>query len=90
MRAIYKPIDCGLHSEYELAIIHQQTLRVTWQEEKDILHCEILAPVDLMTKAGEEFMVVENSMGTRCQIRLDLILHAVAVKTTPLAGKPVP
>lgn len=82
MNAIYKSIDCGLYSEYELAIMHRQKLRIIWQGEGNTLHCEILTPVDLLTKAGEEFMVVENAIGDQHQIRLDLILRAI-----PLAGK---
>ncbi len=76
MSNTYEPIDCGLHSEYELAIMHRQTLRITWQGNANTLHCEILTPVDLVTKAGEEFMIVQDNHGKSQRIRLDLIRRA--------------
>lgn len=70
----YTPIDCGLHSEYELAIMRRQALRLTWRDTQDTVHIGIYRPLDLHTRDGEEFMVVADTDGTQSQIRLDYIM----------------
>ena len=50
----YVPIDCGLHSEYELAIIQKRKLQIAWRDPDGTSHLEIITPLDLVTAAGEE------------------------------------
>ena len=67
----YRPIDCSLHSEYELAIMRARKLRLSWYDATGAKHIELLVPTDLSTRNGEEFMVILNSGGKELEIRLD-------------------
>jgi len=69
----YTPIDCGLHSEYELAIMHGRSLQLRWRDEAGKAHNELLRPLDLQARNKEEFLVVENRQGERMCFRLDRI-----------------
>ncbi len=75
MMTDYKPIDCGLYSEYEVAILHRSRLRLTWRDSTETVHIEVLTPNDLRTRQGEEFLVVTGQDGRQQEIRLDRILH---------------
>ena len=70
----YKPIDCSLYSEYELAIMHGTRLRLCWRDAADSSRIEVLLPVDLRTRRGEEFLVAIDHAGVEREIRLDRIL----------------
>jgi Rho-binding antiterminator len=70
----YKPIDCGVYSEYELAIMHGKRLRVSWRDAEGPPRIEVLIPIDLRTRQGEEFLVVKDHNGCEHEIRLDRIL----------------
>lgn len=70
----YVPIDCGLHSEYELTIMRRTTLRLCWRDADDDIHIERLIPVDLQTRNGEEFMLAISADGSELCIRLDHII----------------
>jgi Rho-binding antiterminator len=70
----YTPIDCGLYSEFELAIMHRSRLQVSWRDTQGSAHLEVLMPVDLSTRHGEEFLVAVDSLGAEQEIRLDRIL----------------
>lgn len=72
----YSPIDCGLHSEYELAIMHRRRLKLRWRDDSGVTHTETLLPVDLQTRNGEEFLIAENRDGERVQLRLDRVERA--------------
>jgi len=70
----YTPIDCSVYSEFELAIMHRSRLQVSWRDTQGSVHLEVLLPVDLRTRNGEEFLVAVDSLGTEREIRLDRIL----------------
>jgi transcriptional antiterminator Rof (Rho-off) len=70
----YTPIDCSLYSECELAIMHGKRLRVSWCDTEGPPRIEVLVPVDLRTRLGEEFLVAIDRLGTEREIRLDRIL----------------
>ncbi len=72
----YTPIDCSLHSEYELAIIKQRKLHVSWTEPSGQSHIEILQPLDLITHHHAEFMLVETNFHKIIEIRLDSIIKS--------------
>jgi Rho-binding antiterminator len=76
MMTDYKPIDCGLYSEYEVAILHRDRLRLSWRDSKENVHIEVFTPNDLRTHQGEEFLVVIGQDGRQQEIRLDRILHS--------------
>jgi Rho-binding antiterminator len=69
----YRPIDCALHSEFELAIMHAGKYRLSWYDATGAKHIELLAPTDLRTRFGAEFMVALNAGGEELEIRLDHI-----------------
>ena len=69
----YQPIDCGLHSRYELAIMHRMPLTLCWQGNDGLTHLETLLPEDLQTSKGEEFLVLMNGSGEQLKVRLDRI-----------------
>jgi transcriptional antiterminator Rof (Rho-off) len=70
----YTPIDCSLYSEYELSIMHRTRLQVSWRDAQGVSRIEVLVPVDLRTRQGEEFLVAIDPLGTEREIRLDRIL----------------
>ena len=76
----YTPIDCNLHSEYELAIVQGRRLRLSWNDQNGRRHIGVLKPCDLLTRNHEEFLVVENPQGQRLEIRLDYIVKNSAVQ----------
>jgi Rho-binding antiterminator len=71
----YVPIDCGLYSEYELAIMHRNRLRLSWRDPDSNVHIGIVTPTDLRTRNGAEFMIVTGQDGETLVIRLDRIMH---------------
>ena len=50
----YTPVDCGLHSNYELAIMQHQPVRLSWQDNEASVHTETVLPTDLVTRNGEK------------------------------------
>ena len=72
----YTPIDCGLHSQYELAVMRRRELRVCWREAGAGERMQVLMPVDLVTREGAEYLVVETREGDSLELRLDYILRA--------------
>jgi len=72
----YKPIDCSLYSEYELAIMHGSRLQVSLRDAEGTPRIEVLGPVDLRTRQGEEFLVAIDHAGAEREIRLDRILDS--------------
>jgi Rho-binding antiterminator len=71
----YVPIDCGIYSGYELAIMRHRRLRLTWRGEEGIIHIRTVTPTDLHTRNDGEFIVVTDEQGDMYSIRLDRILH---------------
>ena len=71
----YQPISCTLHSEYELAIMHKNTLYLTWRKDGEIVTEENIIPVDIKTKNKVEYLVVTISEQNKIfSIRLDYII----------------
>lgn len=71
----YTPIDCGRHSEFELAIMHRDTLNLIWRNAHGVTRTEVVIAADLLTRNSEEFMRVSNRSGIEREIRLDHILQ---------------
>jgi Rho-binding antiterminator len=71
----YTPVDCGLHSEYELAIMHRQTLRLTWRDTDGEQQTKTVIPADLRTRGHEEFLMVMGNDSIEQAVRLDRIVH---------------
>jgi Rho-binding antiterminator len=79
----YEPVDCGIYSGYELAILRRRRLRLTWRDEDGLTRIDTVQPVDLETRCGEEFLLIEDSCGRRREIRLDHIARASEMPCGP-------
>ena len=79
MMTDYIPVDCGLYSEYELAILHGGRYRVFWCTPAGQLHMEVLKPCDLQSRNHEEFLIAENLNGQQRLLRLDYLLKMQAI-----------
>jgi len=71
----YHPIPCADYSRYECAIVQHQQLRLAWQDQQNLLQLHKVRPVDLLTRASEEFIIVLDEENHRHQVRLDYIRH---------------
>jgi Rho-binding antiterminator len=72
----YTPIDCGVYSEYELAIMHRRRLRLHWLDEEGGDHIESVMPQDLRTEEKREYLIAEREDGSPLKLRLDRIQKA--------------
>ena len=70
----YRPVDCVVHSEYELAIMQRRRLRITWSGNDATTRSEVVMPTDLYTRQGEEYLIVTRNDGQFEHIRLDRII----------------
>lgn len=75
----YVTIDCALHSEYELAILHAKRLRISWCQPDGQLHVDVLQPRDLKTRDHEEYLIAEQNDSQQLELRLDHIRKFEAV-----------
>ena len=72
----YQPISCELHSEYELAIMHKNTLCLTWHKNGQVVIDMKIIPVDIQTKDKAEYLIVKTSENNEIySIRLDYIIE---------------
>ncbi len=69
----YKPIDCGLYSQYEVAIMHREKLKLSWTDDNGLTHLEVITPTDLKIIEGAEYLIGEHADGSQLEIRLDRI-----------------
>lgn len=75
----YKAIECALHSQYELAIMHKETLLLHWKTKGNIQHKEQVKPLDIITRNRAEFLLIEHNDGKQEEIRLDYIISSETV-----------
>ena len=75
----YTPIDCGRHSEFELAIMHRDSLNLVWRDADGATHTKVVIATKLLTRNSEEFMRVSDTSGIKCEIRLDRILQLIRI-----------
>lgn len=69
----YQPIACALHDEYELAVMRGRRVTLVWLDEAGQRQQAHVTPLDLVTRAGEEFLRVQDHNGETLDIRLDRI-----------------
>ena len=70
--ADYVSISCATYSEYELAVLRRQKLRLVWHED-NVIHDRVILPLDLQTRNHEEFLIGRDETGATVTIRLDHI-----------------
>ena len=73
----YVPIDCDIHSQYELACIRRRPVRLTWVVG-NVVYDQVVTPIDLQTVAHAEFLVVKLAGDATQRVRLDHIRHMVS------------
>ncbi len=66
----YRPIDCGLYSRLEVAILHRTPIACVWRDTGGERHEATLVPLDLTTRDRAEYLTAEDPTG-RVEIRLD-------------------
>jgi len=69
----YKPIECGLHSEYELLIMRAQRVNIEFQGANELKQVHTGTPTDMISKNNAEFLEI-SSAGRKELIRLDKII----------------
>ena len=69
----YTPITCGLHSEYELAIMRRVSLRLGWRDAYGQQHIGNVLPLDLYARRQVEYLMARATDGQQHEIRLDKI-----------------
>jgi Rho-binding antiterminator len=74
----YKPISCSTYSDFEVAILHRRKLRLRWAEG-NVIHDEIVTPLDLQTREHQEFLICRDATGASRTLRLDHIRHMEAL-----------
>jgi len=72
----YKPISCGLHENFQLAVMRRAPLELSWRTDEESVRHATLLPRDVFTRQGAEFLEVEGQDGERLRIRLDRIIEA--------------
>lgn len=70
----YIPIDCGLYSQYEVAILHRTPLQLRWRDEAGREHSARLMLQDLQIRDHVEYLLVKDNDGATFAVRLDQIL----------------
>lgn len=68
----YQPISCASYDQYEIAIMHGSKLRLTWQSG-NVTYDQVVTPLNLRTKQGEEFLILRLASGEIAEVRLDHI-----------------
>ena len=70
----YVSIPCDLYSRYELAILHDERLCISWRSGEGMVHVETLQPRDLQTRDGVEYLIAETCAHEHREVRLDRII----------------
>ncbi len=68
----YRPISCASHDVFELAVLRHAQLHLTWVED-NMLHDQIVTPLDIETANREEFLIAQLTTGQTLRLRLDWI-----------------
>lgn len=69
----YQPISCELHSQYELAIMHQNKLQLSWLSEGQLVTETDISPIDVQTKNKAEYLIAVTADNKNLCLRLDHI-----------------
>jgi len=83
----YTPITCGLHSEYELAIMRRTSLHIGWLDDNGQQRIGTLRPIDLQTREHVEYLVARDAHDSTHHIRLDRILRSNVREANKAGGR---
>lgn len=76
----YRPIDCGLYSQYEVYILRRTCLRVDADTPEGSLRGLPCVATDLQTREGAEFIRLQAAAGKTHWVRLDRLLSVTPVE----------
>ena len=71
----YTPVDCGLHSAYELLVMQRRSCLLGWRDAPGNEYRQVVTPTDLFTRNREEYLRVIDADGVTHNIRLDRVRH---------------
>jgi transcriptional antiterminator Rof (Rho-off) len=73
----YQPIACSQYDLYEIAIMRGRPVDLAWCDEGGVVRQARLTPVALETRAGEEFLLLQQDpqQPGLLVVRLDRIRH---------------
>lgn len=71
----YRPVDCAFYARLELAVLRREPVMLCWRDASDLAHLEPARPMDLETRAGEEFLHFRTAAGRAAHTRLDRIVE---------------
>lgn len=73
--SVYKPVSCGLHSEYELLAMHRSRVRLSCMSDEKPLQTVEGKVMDVVTREKAEYLLLEIEGTEVISIRLDKIKH---------------
>ena len=73
--SVYKPVSCGLHSEYELLAMHRSRVRLGCTSDDKAPQTLTGKVVDMVTREKAEYLVLEIDGAETISVRLDKIQH---------------
>lgn len=71
--SVYNPIACGLHEQYQYAVMKKRWLNLVWKDELGNRQSAVVLPKDVFTRNKGEYMRVEINHEMEVEIRLDQI-----------------
>ena len=69
----YTPVPCKMYGMYELAIVKDCPLRISWLGAQGLFHIESVTVIDVRIRNDAEFLVCKNRLGQGRVLRLDRI-----------------
>ncbi len=81
----YKPVACSDYDVYEIAIMQNRNIDLSWKDQYGKSRHEIVRPVELKIKEGAEYLLFQtNDTNSRLNqnnhtVRLDRIQRAAIV-----------
>jgi transcriptional antiterminator Rof (Rho-off) len=72
----YEPVACGLHEQYEYAVMKKRWLDISWVDEAGKQYRAKALPKDVFTRHKAEYLQVVFNDQETLDIRLDRIQDA--------------
>ena len=72
----YRPIACGLHETYQLAVIRKMEIDLVWSTDESERFEACVRADDVFTESQAEYLKVTTRTGEKHVIRLDNIESA--------------
>ena len=70
----YQPVSCEIHSQYELLVLQHNRISLGYLDVNGNRRQVTGTPLDLYTRKGEEFIILQTGTENALTIRLDRIV----------------